>query len=184
MTTVKPPPPWMVRLNVAMLRRGLSIGSQHLLTVRGRKSGQLRGTPVSIATVEGNRYIVAAFTDAAWVWNVRAAESATLSRGRSIEAVRLIELPVDERGPVLRAFLQQVRGGARVAVGGCHDGIGVGRPKEASGSTRTAGLSPASRAASTSIDSGEPICQRLPSSGIAFDQPSLPGRSHPLYTAM
>src|SRR5438067_6999721 len=49
----KPPPMWMVRLNVAMLRRGLRIGSQRLLSVRGRKSGEVRSTPVSIATIDG-----------------------------------------------------------------------------------------------------------------------------------
>jgi deazaflavin-dependent oxidoreductase (nitroreductase family) len=113
MTMVKPPPAWMVRLNVAMLRRGLSIGSQHLLSVRGRKSGELRSTPVSIATVDGSRYIVAAFADAAWVQNVRASDSATLARGGRIETVRLVELPTEERAPILRAFLQQVRGGVR-----------------------------------------------------------------------
>lgn len=32
---------WVVRLNVVMLRRGLRIGSQHLLSVRGRKSGEV-----------------------------------------------------------------------------------------------------------------------------------------------
>jgi hypothetical protein len=113
MDNVKPPPPWMVRLNVAILRRGLKIGSQHLLSVRGRRSGELRSTPISIATVDGTRYIVAAFADAAWVGNVRAAGSGILARGRNVEPVRLIELPVEERGPVLRAFLQQVRGGVR-----------------------------------------------------------------------
>jgi hypothetical protein len=113
MSEVKPPPLWMVRLNVAILRRGLKIGSQHLLSVRGRRSGEMRSTPVSIATIDGSRYIVAAFSEAAWVQNVRAAGSCTLGRGRSIEQVRLVELPVIERGPVLRAFLQQVRGGVR-----------------------------------------------------------------------
>jgi len=103
----------MVRLNVAMLRRGLKIGSQYLLSVRGWKSGEMRSTPISIATIDGSRYIVAAFSEAAWVRNVRASGSATVGRGRNVEQVRLVELPVDERGPVLRAFLQQVRGGVR-----------------------------------------------------------------------
>ena len=67
MSEVKPPPLWMVRLNVAMLRRGLKIGSQYLLSVRGRKSGAMRSTPVSIATIDASRYIVAAFSEAAWV---------------------------------------------------------------------------------------------------------------------
>jgi deazaflavin-dependent oxidoreductase (nitroreductase family) len=103
----------MVRLNVAFLRRGLSVGSQHLLTVRGRKSGVERMTPVSLVTLDGTRYVVAAFADADWVKNVRAAGSGSLSRGRRQEAVGLVELPESERGPVLRAFLTQVRGGVR-----------------------------------------------------------------------
>jgi deazaflavin-dependent oxidoreductase (nitroreductase family) len=109
----KPPPDWMVRLNVAFLRRGLSVGSQHLLSVRGRKSGVERTTPVSLVTVQGNRYIVAAFAEADWVKNVRAAGTGSLSRGRNQEAVRLVELPEAERGPILRAFLTQVRGGVQ-----------------------------------------------------------------------
>jgi hypothetical protein len=109
----KPPPAWLVRLNVALLRRGLRIGSQHLLSVRGRTTGLTRSTPVSIATVGPDRYIVAAFAAAAWVGNVRAAGEAVLGRGTASERVRLVELPTEERPPVLRAFLHQVRGGGR-----------------------------------------------------------------------
>jgi deazaflavin-dependent oxidoreductase (nitroreductase family) len=103
----------MVSMNSALLRRGLRIGSQSLLTVTGRKSGHPRSTPISVATVDGERYIVAAFPDAAWVANVRAAGVATLTRGRGSDRVVLREVPTAERGPILRAFLEQVRGGAR-----------------------------------------------------------------------
>jgi deazaflavin-dependent oxidoreductase (nitroreductase family) len=103
----------MVAMNAALLRRGLRIGSQSLLTVTGRKSGHPRSTPISVATVDGERYIVAAFPDAAWVANVRAAGVATLTRGRTGERIALREVPASERGPILRAFLEQVRGGAR-----------------------------------------------------------------------
>ncbi len=109
----KPPPAWMIRFNAALLRRGLSVGSQYLLSVQGRKSGVMRSTPISIATVDGVRYIVAAFADAAWVGNVRAAGEGVLSRGQNEERVKLVELPVLERGPILRAFMAQVRGGVR-----------------------------------------------------------------------
>ena len=51
----------------------------------------------------------AAFT----VGFVRAARSAALTRGGGSESERLEELPVDAREPVLRAFLQDVRGGRR-----------------------------------------------------------------------
>jgi len=113
----------MVGLNVAILRRGLTIGSQHLLSVVGRSSGVVRTTPVSLAAVEGQRYIVAAFADANWVRNVRAAGEGTLMRRRIDEHVRLVELPVGEREPVLRAFTTQVRGGARFFGGRSADEI-------------------------------------------------------------
>jgi deazaflavin-dependent oxidoreductase (nitroreductase family) len=108
-----PPPGWMVRMNVALLRRGLRIGSQSLLSVPGRKSGIARSTPVSIVMVEGARYIVAAFSEADWVKNVRAGGAGSLHRGRRVESVGLVELPVVERDPILRAFLKQVPGGVR-----------------------------------------------------------------------
>ncbi len=63
-------------MNVAVLRRGLKVGSQHLLSVRGRTTGLERVTPVSLVTVDGARYIVAAFADADWVKNGRAAGAA------------------------------------------------------------------------------------------------------------
>ena len=103
----------MVGLNIALLRRGLRIGSQYLLTVPGRKSGKPRSTPISIATIDEKRYIVAAFPDAAWVGNVRAAGSGSLARGGQTERVTLSEVAVEDRGPVLRCFIQQVRGGRR-----------------------------------------------------------------------
>lgn len=109
----KPPPRWLVRANVAMLAKGLRVGSQHLLTVRGRLTGEPRRTPVSIARVNGERFVVAAFESADWVANVRAAGFGTLTRGADVEVVRLVELPVLERAPVLRAFLEQVPGGRR-----------------------------------------------------------------------
>jgi deazaflavin-dependent oxidoreductase (nitroreductase family) len=118
-----PPPAWMVRFNSALLRRGLAVGSQYLLTVPGRRTGEPRSTPISIATLDGSRYIVAAFADAAWVGNVRAAGSGTLRRGGHSEAVTLTELPTADRGPVLRAFLDQVRGGRRFFGGGSPDAI-------------------------------------------------------------
>jgi deazaflavin-dependent oxidoreductase (nitroreductase family) len=109
----KPPPRWIVRANSAALGLGLAIGAQYLLTVPGRRSGRPRQTPVSIVTHEGSRYIVAAFAEADWVRNLRAAGSGTLTRRRAVEAVRFAEVAADQRGPILRAFLTQVPGGRR-----------------------------------------------------------------------
>jgi hypothetical protein len=96
-----------------LLRRGLAVGAQSLLSIPGRKTGLVRSTPVSVSVLDGDRYIVAAFADADWVRNARAAGAGTLARGRHEEAVTLTELPVAMRGPVLRAFLIEVRGGVR-----------------------------------------------------------------------
>jgi len=113
MADAKEPPLWIVRLNIAFLRLGLAIGSQHLLSIAGRRTGRIRTTPVSIVTLDGGRYVVAAFEDAAWVQNARAAEAGDIARSRRHEPVRITELPVEERGPILRAFLEQVPGGVR-----------------------------------------------------------------------
>ncbi len=106
--------PWWLRpvsrLNALMLRAGVRIGSQHLLSVRGRLSGQIRNTPVSIVVVGGHRYVVSA-EGLAWVRNARAAGSGELLRGRRRERVRLVELQPAERGPILRAFWEQVPAG-------------------------------------------------------------------------
>ena len=108
-----PPPRWMVNLNRAFLRRGLKVGSQYLLTVPGRTSGEPRSTPISVVALDGERYIVSAFAEADWVKNVRAAGAGSLSRGKQSEAVVLVEVPDTERDPILRAFLVQVSGGVR-----------------------------------------------------------------------
>lgn len=48
-----PPPSWMIRSNVALLRRGLKVGSQYLLTVPGRNSRVPRSTPISVVSAGG-----------------------------------------------------------------------------------------------------------------------------------
>lgn len=100
------PPPSLKRFNktvILLQRLGFVVGTMRLLTVRGRKSGKPRTTPVSPFEVDNARYIVSAATTD-WVRNARAAGEAILSRGRRSERVRLINLPVEERGPILREF--------------------------------------------------------------------------------
>jgi deazaflavin-dependent oxidoreductase (nitroreductase family) len=103
--------PWWLglasRLNLLLLRMGLRIGTQHILSVRGRKTGRRRSTPISLVTVDGDRYIVSG-EGLGWVQNVRAAGRADLSRAGRTERVALTELPRPDRGPILRAFWHQV----------------------------------------------------------------------------
>ena len=98
------------RLNLIVLRLGLRIGTQHILSVPGRKTGRMRSTPVSLVTLDGIRYVVSG-EGLTWVKNARAAGWGELLRARQRERVSLTELPPDERGPILRAFWHQVPAG-------------------------------------------------------------------------
>jgi deazaflavin-dependent oxidoreductase (nitroreductase family) len=104
------------RAIIWLQRRGLPIGTMHLLTVRGRKSGQPRTTPVSPLTVDGARYIIGGYAQGDWVKNARLAGEAVLSRGKRQEHVRLVELPEEDRVPVLRAFPVEVPHGVAMFV--------------------------------------------------------------------
>lgn len=83
------------------------------LEVRGRRSGQPVSLPVVVADFEGSRYLVSMLgAETNWVRNVQAAKGyATLvSHGR--EEVCLVDVPGDQRAPILRQYLE-VAPGAR-----------------------------------------------------------------------
>ncbi len=107
-------PPWWLKpankVLIRMSRLGMSFGGESpvVLTVRGRKSGRDRSTPVTPLTVDGREYVVAGFPGADWVANVRAAQQATVARGRRARSVRMVELSPDDARPVLRAFPTEV----------------------------------------------------------------------------
>jgi hypothetical protein len=96
---------------MALQHLGLPTGTIHVLTVPGRTSGTLRSTPVSALTVNGQRYIVAGMAEMDWARNVRVAGWGILAHGRRRERVTLIELPSQERAPILREFPRLVPGG-------------------------------------------------------------------------
>lgn len=83
------------------------------LEVHGRKSGRLISFPVAIAGYQGDRYLVAMLGERTnWVRNARAAGgNAVLRQGRR-RPVLLEEVPVDQRAPVLRRYLD-IAPGAR-----------------------------------------------------------------------
>jgi len=61
-----------------LLRAGLPMGPNTLLTVRGRTTGLARSAPVAIVNVDGRRYVIGAYGDVHWVRNLRAAGEGTL----------------------------------------------------------------------------------------------------------
>jgi deazaflavin-dependent oxidoreductase (nitroreductase family) len=95
------------RVVIFLNRVDLPVGPMHLLTVAGRKSGLPRTIPVTPVVVDGVRYIVQAYPNSDWVKNVRAAGHGLLTRGRRTQAVDLLEVPQEQRGPILREFPAQ-----------------------------------------------------------------------------
>jgi deazaflavin-dependent oxidoreductase (nitroreductase family) len=79
-----------------LLRGGLPMGPNALLTVRGRTSGVDRITPVAVVTIDGRRWVIATFGDTNWARNLRAAGKATITVNRRAEAVASRELPAAE----------------------------------------------------------------------------------------
>jgi len=81
------------------------------LEVVGRRSGRTISFPLVMAVLDGERYLVSMLgKDAAWVRNLKAAAGhAVLLHGRA-EQVRLEELAIEKRAPVLKAYLQRAPG--------------------------------------------------------------------------
>ncbi len=95
------------RVIVRLHRLGLPVGPMYLLTVPGRNSGLPRTTPVAPVVVQDVRYLLQAYPESDWVKNARAAGHGVLTRGWRTQAVDLVEVPVAQRGPILREFPRQ-----------------------------------------------------------------------------
>jgi deazaflavin-dependent oxidoreductase (nitroreductase family) len=92
-----------------MTKTGIGASYRNVLTVPGRKTGQLRSTPVDVMDHAGSRWLVAGYGPANWVENARAAGKVTLSRGGRSEHFAVEEVRPAEAVPVLRQYMQKVR---------------------------------------------------------------------------
>ena len=92
----------VARLSLAV---GVPMGPEVLLTVRGRKSGLPRSTPVTICQNAGRRGLISPFGETDWVRNLRAAGHATLTVGRRHEEVTAVELGPVEAAEFIRDVL-------------------------------------------------------------------------------
>src|ERR1043165_1903004 len=80
-----------------LLAAGVPLGPNGLITIRGRKSGLPRTTPVAIIESLGRRWVWAPWGEVNWVRNLRAAGRATISIRRRSEAVSATELDETQR---------------------------------------------------------------------------------------
>jgi deazaflavin-dependent oxidoreductase (nitroreductase family) len=90
---------------------GITPNYMETLEVIGRKSGRTFSLPVVIAIVNGQQYLVSMLGEnVQWVQNVRAANGkAVLRSGRRVE-VTLEDVAVNQRAPILKAYLQRAPG--------------------------------------------------------------------------
>ena len=92
-------------LTTTLLRAGVKLGTMSLLTVRGRTSGRPHTVLVLHVEQDGERWLVAPYGVVQWVRNIRAAGTATLTRGRGSEDISVTELEAKEAAPVLKQYL-------------------------------------------------------------------------------
>jgi hypothetical protein len=83
------------------------------LEITGRQSGKTISFPLAMVVIKGERYLVSMLGEEVnWVRNIKAAGGkAQLRHGRS-ERVMLEEVDVNQRPPILKAYLQ-IAPGAR-----------------------------------------------------------------------
>ncbi len=95
-----------------VLRVGALLGPNALITVRGRKSGIPRTTPIALVELQGGRWVIGTFGETNWVRNLRTAREATLTTGRKSERVIATELDVQARtaffGDVLGPYVSRI----------------------------------------------------------------------------
>jgi hypothetical protein len=107
-------------LLVLAMRLGVSIWGGRVLEVRGRKSGDIRRTPVNLLKYGEREYLVSPRGDSQWARNVRADEGKlVLILGRRHDQRVATELADGEKIPVLRAYLKKWK----MEVGVFFDGV-------------------------------------------------------------
>jgi deazaflavin-dependent oxidoreductase (nitroreductase family) len=94
-------------LGVFLASHGLVPESVVVLEVRGRRSGNPRRTVIVRTAYGGDQYLVALAGESEWVRNVRAASGRAVIRHGHAQAVDLVEIPADDRPPIIWAYLHR-----------------------------------------------------------------------------
>ena len=80
-----------------LMEAGVPLGPNRLVTIRGRKSGLPRTTPLAVITVDGRRWVWSPWGESQWVRNLRAAGRATIAFRGQTEEVTATELDPTQR---------------------------------------------------------------------------------------
>jgi deazaflavin-dependent oxidoreductase (nitroreductase family) len=108
------------RLVARLTRMGLSVWGSRELQVVGRRSGEVRTTPVNLLELDGRTYLVAPRGQTQWVRNLRAAGGrGGLRLGRHVDEFRSTEVADADKIDILRAYLRRWK----FEVGAFFDGV-------------------------------------------------------------
>lgn len=88
-----------------LMEAGVPLGPNRLVTIRGRKSGLPRTTPLAVIPVNGRRWVWSPWGESQWVRNLRAAGRATIAERGRTEEVTATELDPTERVEYFRDVL-------------------------------------------------------------------------------
>jgi deazaflavin-dependent oxidoreductase (nitroreductase family) len=95
------------RIVAGLHRLGLGVQGSQTLAVRGRKSGEMRTTPVNPFVLDGRTYLLAPRGTTQWVRNLRAAGEGELRSGRKVRRFRAEEVPDEAKLPLLRFYMDK-----------------------------------------------------------------------------
>jgi deazaflavin-dependent oxidoreductase (nitroreductase family) len=109
-----------------LTRLGISVMGSRVLSVRGRKTGEWRSTPVNPLSYEDQRYLVSPRGHTQWVRNMRVAGGGELRVGRRVERFTATELPDEQKPALLREYLRRWK----FEVGTFFEGVGPDAPDE------------------------------------------------------
>ncbi len=109
---------------IALTKAGISVRGSRVLSVRGRKTGEWRSTPVNLLSYQGRQYLVSPRGHTQWVRNMRVSGGGELRVGRRVESFTARELPDEQKPELLREYLRRWK----FEVGMFFDGIGPDAP--------------------------------------------------------
>ncbi len=127
-----------------LLAAGVPLGPNALITIRGRKSGLPRTTPVAIIEASGRRWVWAPWGEVHWVRNLRTAGRATITVRRRTEEITATELDPTQRVEFFRDTLAPLARGIPFGVSFIRiaDGVDLNHPVEAAEGRRVFELHP------------------------------------------
>jgi deazaflavin-dependent oxidoreductase (nitroreductase family) len=88
-----------------LLRAGLPMGPNVVLTVRGRSSGELHSFPVALMEAGAGHYVQSPYGEVNWVRNLRVNPEAIVTRGSRQTWFDAVEVAPDDAVAILRAGL-------------------------------------------------------------------------------